>query len=301
MSWDLAAARLREEIERPDPGLSGVLLAICLGDRLGTDVVACEAQLDDFAAQVRDLVISERVRDPSLPVVKSAPTPPVPVRNVTSKFALREVKAINTVLFDRAGFRGSVDDYHDPANSFLDRVLERRVGLPILLSAVYAETARRAAIPIVGVGFPGHFLVKHKGVTPPLVIDPFSRGRLLTPHGLQELLDATHSGSLRFRPQMLEAAGKRDVAIRVLRNLRGAYVRQKDMQRAFDTCDCFLSVAPEEPDGWLDRGRLRELRGDLRGAVSDFGEFLARTHSDADRAEVEAKVEAIRSVLSRLN
>ena len=117
-------------------------------------------------------------------------------------------RACGRLLGERHGFCGDAENYDDPDNSMLDLVLARRRGLPILLSVVYIEVARRADIPIAGVGFPGHFIVAHFGARPPLLMDPFHRGAILSADGGHEVV----------RP-----SAPHEIAMRMLNNLVGSY------------------------------------------------------------------------------
>jgi regulator of sirC expression with transglutaminase-like and TPR domain len=99
-----------------------------------------------------------------------------------------EAEECRLLLGERSGFTGNRKEYDHPDNSMLDLVLARRTGLPILLSVVYVEVARRAGIPLAGVGLPGHFVVGHFGADPPLLLDPFSRGRLVRAEAEPELV-----------------------------------------------------------------------------------------------------------------
>src|SRR5689334_10023456 len=98
------------------------------------------------------------------------------------------IEKINSVLFDVMGFRGNTENYYDPRNSFFNDVLERRVGIPITLSAVYLEVSRRLDLPIVGVGMPGRFLVKYRTPKEELILDPFNRGEILSRESCRQLL-----------------------------------------------------------------------------------------------------------------
>src|SRR3989441_12935258 len=102
--------------------------------------------------------------------------------------------AIGEHLFRACGFHGNTEDYHDPRNSFLNDVLERRTGIPISLSVVFIEVSRRLGVPVEGVGFPGHFLVRVAGHQGPLLLDPFFGGRPIDHDELVERLRALHGG-----------------------------------------------------------------------------------------------------------
>jgi len=128
-----------------------------------------------------------------------------------------EARACAQVLGERHGFAGDAEHYDDPANSMLDVVLERRRGLPIALSVVYVEVARRAGVGLAGVGLPGHFVVGHFGVSPPLLLDPFAGG-------------APVEGEV--PPEHVRAWSAHETALRMLNNLVGSYQRRGDVGAA---------------------------------------------------------------------
>jgi regulator of sirC expression with transglutaminase-like and TPR domain len=151
-------------------------------------------------------------------------------------------RVCSEVLGVRHGFQGDREDYDDPGNSMLDLVLERRRGLPILLSVVYIEVGRRADVPIGAVGLPGHFVVAHFGADPPLLLDPFERGQLVTAVVADEFL----------RPwRALE------IAMRMLNNLVSSYQRRANLTAAIRAASMRLSLPAE-------RSRTSTLRAELR-------------------------------------
>jgi regulator of sirC expression with transglutaminase-like and TPR domain len=151
-------------------------------------------------------------------------------------------RACSRLLGGQHGFRGDRENYDDPDNSMLDVVLTKRTGLPILLSVVYIEVARRAEIPIGGVGLPGHFVVAHFGAHPPLLLDPFERGALMGAPVGQEVLRP-------WRPH--------EIAMRILNNLLGSYERRADLTAAIRAASMRLTL-PTEP------GLEPALRAELR-------------------------------------
>src|SRR2546425_5827277 len=110
--------------------------------------------------------------------------------------AKSQIAHLNRLLFEEMGFRGNREEYDDPRNSFLNDVLDRRVGIPITLSTVYLEVGRRIGCRLAGVAFPGHFLVRHTGreAMPDILIDPFNRGQILTEKECQALLMGRYGG-----------------------------------------------------------------------------------------------------------
>jgi regulator of sirC expression with transglutaminase-like and TPR domain len=144
-----------------------------------------------------------------------------------------EVEAVVAVLGERHGFRGDRRRYDDPANSMLDLVLERRRGLPILLSVVYVEVARRAGIPLAAVGLPGHFVCGHMGAPQPLLLDPFDGGRALESVARMDLV----------RPWTAH-----ETVLRILNNLVAGYERRADLAHAIRAAELRLLVVAQEPE-----------------------------------------------------
>lgn len=158
-----------------------------------------------------------------------------------------EVEVVREVLGRRHGFVGDRDDYDHPRNSMLDQVLVRRSGLPILLSVVYVEAARRAGIELVGVGLPGHYVVGHFGRRPALLLDPFDRGApLASPESVE-----------------LAQAGAHQTALRMLNNLVGSYQRRHDLARAIRAAELRLVLPLEARDLATLGVELQALRATL--------------------------------------
>ncbi len=135
------------------------------------------------------------------------------------------------LLYEEAGFRGNVSEYYDPRNSFLNEVLERRLGIPITLAMVLIGVCRRAGVEAQGVSFPGHFLVRSvDGEGRPLFIDPFD-GRLLDSMSLQLLYEQATGDPSDVDPGCLEPAGRRQILARLLNNLRAIYEVRGDSKR----------------------------------------------------------------------
>jgi len=161
---------------------------------------------------------------------------------------LEEAEACRAHLAERHGFRGGEEEYDHPDNSMLDLVLERRRGLPILLSVVYLEVGRRAGIPLRGVGLPGHYVVGHFGAEPPVLLDPFGGGVLLPWFGAREAL----------RPWSAHMT-----ALRMLNNLVGAYEARFDLGRAIRAAELRLVLPLEERMREELAAQLRALRAQL--------------------------------------
>lgn len=167
-------------------------------------------------------------------------------------------RAISDCLFERLGFCGNTDDYYDPRNSFLADVLDRRTGIPISLSVLYLEVARRVGVLAQGVNFPGHFLVRVAIEDAWLFLDPFTSGRTLTPSDLEALLRKTTSPDAVLEPSVIAAATKRQIVSRMLVNLAGIYGRNGDLPRSLDVLERLAVLEPTNPRIARDLAQLRE-------------------------------------------
>jgi regulator of sirC expression with transglutaminase-like and TPR domain len=167
-------------------------------------------------------------------------------------------RAISDLLFDRLGFRGNIDDYYDPRNSFLCDVLDRRTGIPISLSVLYLEVSRRVGVLAQGVNFPGHFLVRVAIEDAWLFVDPFSGGRALTPSDLEALLRKTTTPDAVLEPSVIAAVTKRQILARMLVNLAGIYGRNGDLPRSLDVLERLAVLEPNNPRISRDLTQLRE-------------------------------------------
>ena len=166
------------------------------------------------------------------------------------------IAALNRFLFDDLRFHGNRRFYGDPRNSYLTQVIERRLGLPITLSVLYGEVARRVGLPVEGIGLPGHFIVRHRDRGGVRYIDPFHQGRLLTVEDCRNLVADLSNGALELQPAMLEPVDARQILTRMLINLKNAYVQEGQFDRAIPVVERLLDLAPDEPAHLRDLGLL---------------------------------------------
>ncbi len=155
--------------------------------------------------------------------------------------------ALSEYLFDEVGFRGNREDYYDPRNSFLNEVLSRRLGIPITLSLVYIEVGKRLGVPLVGVGMPGHFMVRISSGQEDLVIDPFHRGILLSEKECAQRLQEIAGAAVPWDRSYLAPISNRELIERVLLNLRGIYVGMHDQPRALRATEWLLALQSQSP------------------------------------------------------
>ena len=196
----------------------------------------------------------------------------------------RSIAALNYVLFQKCAFRGNRDDYFDAKNSFLNEVIDRRIGIPITLSILYMEVARRIGLPLLGVGFPGHFLVKYLDDREEIVIDPFNGGDIRTPDSLQQLLTGLYGKPVALSPQLLDPVTKRQILRRMLNNLKFIYLRQRDFVKALAALDRMTIAEPNLAEDLRERGQVYLALEYFPQAKADFESYL-RLAPDAPDAE----------------
>ena len=204
------------------------------------------------------------------------------------------IKALNTQLFFEEGLRGNAGEYYDPRNSFLNEVLERKSGIPITLSVLYMEVGRRLGLSLAGVGFPGHFLVKYVGPDEECILDPFAGGAALTEEQLAAKLKSMYGDNNPFMaqiPQLLTPATKKEILIRMLRNLKGVYLQKGDFTRALSIIDRILLIAPDVAIEVRDRGAVQQRLGRMQGAVRDFKKYLKLAPNAEDAANIRALIQ----------
>lgn len=253
-----------------DFDLAEAALLIAQEEQPELDVAAYLQRLDALAAEVR-----ARAPEPSTPAATLA--------------------RLNEFLFHEERLSGNAADYYDPRNSFLNEVLDRKIGIPITLSVIYMEVGRRLGMNIFGVGFPGHFLVKYTGPDGEVILDPFHGGVSLTHDQLaQKLRDMYGEGNpfLTQIPRLLTPASKREILVRMLRNLKGVYLQKNDFSRALNAIDRIVLVDPTIATEFRDRGAVRQRLGHLQAATQDFRRYLQMAPQAPD-------AEAIRSLLVR--
>ncbi len=223
--------------------------------------------------------------------------------------AEERVVALNEFLFGEMGFSGNVEDYYDPRNSYLNDVIDRKTGIPITLAVLYMELGRRIDLPLEGVSFPGHFMVRLKLRRGTLVLDPFCGGAPQSEDELRDRLrrvipsgaaDGVPVGELPLE-QFLEPASKRQILARVLRNLKGIYREADEPQRMLDVLNRMLVLAPEASAELRDRGIVYQRLECYRAALKDLSDYAEREPEAPDMDEVRVRVVELSALCARLN
>jgi len=214
---------------------------------------------------------------------------------------LQIAQKINEVLFGQLGFRGNTEDYYDPRNSFFNDVMERRIGIPITLSAVYMEIARRLEFPLSGVGMPGHFLVKYSDRAQEFFLDPFNRGEVLSQSDCEARLKQLYGDSLQFSEQLLDAVTHRQILARMLNNLKAIYLKDQTYDKGLAIVDMMVLVDPENPDQYRDRGLLRLRLRQFEKAARDLEHYMKVAPAAADRADIEDHLKKLKRIQAMMN
>ena len=271
------AALVGQEVEDESIDLVRAALAIAQSEYPKLDAHAYSARIDDLARRVKRLVPD--LGDPS-----------------------GSIAALNRVLFEEEGFCGNTKDYYDPRNSFLNDVLDRKLGIPITLAVVYMEVARRVGFPLAGVGMPGHFLLKHYDVEGrEILIDPFNRGSILSANDCQQRLDELYGGQMPLQPEFLMAVSRRQVLIRMLNNLRSIYLSGRNFRKALPIVDLILAIYPRSPEDVKQRAMLRWSLGQSRGALADLEDYLKMSPEASDADEIRQTANSLRRMMATMN
>lgn len=211
-------------------------------------------------------------------------------------YPLKIIQTINRYLYEDLGFSGNSEDYYDPCNSFLNDVIDRRTGIPISLALLYLAIAERIEFPMVGIGMPGHFLIRPAvNEEMEIFVDAFHNGEILFPQDCQERLNQLAGQPVEMRPQFLEAVSPRQFLARMLTNLKGIYLNQGKIEKCLAMIERILILFPDAAYELRDRGiiyfqthRWIEARQDLEG-------YLDQVPAANDRDLIQQLLDQIES------
>ncbi|MCC7361758.1 MAG: transglutaminase family protein [Anaerolineales bacterium] len=209
--------------------------------------------------------------------------------------------ALAEFLFGAYGLRGNADNYADPRNSYLNQVLDRRLGIPISLSVIYLEVGARLGLPVAGVGLPGHFIVRAGGADQPAYLDPFHGGRVLSRDDCRELVRSAAGLSGAFDPAWLAPTPPRNIVARMLNNLRAFYISVEDWSLAIAMLERLVLLQPDVPGHVRDLGVLHYRAGSFRQASRLLDDYLKRAPQAADADTVRRGRDLMLEELARLN
>ena len=203
------------------------------------------------------------------------------------------ISMLNHYLFRELGYAGNRDDYYDPRNSFLNDVIDRRIGIPITLSILYVEIGRRVGVNLQGVSFPGHFLVKYVTDQGVIVLDPFNSGISLSEADLRERLRQSGGGVDNLDMPLgalLRPATPHEIMVRLARNLKAIYTDAGELEKAVAMTSLILCVNPDDARELRDRATMYRQLFCYRAALADFERLV---EIDVDAAEDDGIRETI--------
>ena len=233
-------------------------------------------QLDEMADTVR-----ERIQETTLPE--------------------QHIAELNRYLFEEKGFIGNTDNYYALGNNFLNFVLDKKTGIPITLGVVYIEVGRRAGLPLVGVNFPGHFLVKYQREHLDILLDVFENGSFMCEDALQAKLQDTLGDSASLESSMLAEATDKEILARILRNLTRAYTLLEHYDKALIAAERITWLLPNTTADYRLLGYLHYKNYAYSESIAAFEKYLQITESPPDAAAIERDIQHLQKLLSRLN
>ncbi|MFQ5995747.1 MAG: SirB1 family protein [Acidiferrobacterales bacterium] len=264
-----AAERFKELVKNSDESLdlAEAALLIAQEEYPDLDITAYLQRLDEFAGAVRARISSDAVPE-----------------NV--------IATMNYFLFKEMGFAGNTGDYYDPRNSFLNEVLDRRLGIPLTLSILYIEVGQRLGLDLEGISFPGHFLVKLRLAKGEVVLDPYEGGVSLSEEDLGQRLIQAFGGKLPKVPlaRLLEGAPKKEILVRMLRNLKNIYVEKEMFAKALCAIDRILLTTPGLATELRDRALVYERLECAQAAIDDYRRYLELEPEAADSEDIRVRM-----------
>ncbi|MDF1819015.1 MAG: tetratricopeptide repeat protein [Immundisolibacteraceae bacterium] len=265
-----ARRRFARLVEAGEPlDLTEIALTIAQEERPDLELAACRESLRELVESYRE------IRD-----------------SVGPTSARDEARLLCRFLAEEQGYQGNSEEYYDPDNSYIDQVLERRMGIPITLALLYIHVGRGVGLQVEGVGFPGHFLVAVEVGSERSLIDPFS-GRLVTETGLRELLDQHQGPAVPLQDDFSQPITGREMVLRMLNNLKGVYHQHGDYPRLLACCDRILLLEPNDVNLLLQRIAVYQRLQQPGLALAELGRLRAKVGNAEFRQRLEQMMLAI--------
>ena len=240
------------------------------------NIEACLHELDKMADTVQ-----ERIQSTTLPE--------------------QHIAELNRYLFEEKGFIGNVDNYYALGNNFLNVVLKKKTGIPITLGVVYIEVGRRAGLPLVGVNFPSHFLVKYQREHLDILLDVFENGVFMDDDRLRAKLQANFGEDVSLERNMLAETTDKEILARILRNLTRAYTLLEQYEKALTAAERITWLLPNAPGDYRTLGYLYYKNHAYGESITAFETYLQLAGKTPDTAAIEQNIQHLQKLLSRLN
>lgn len=210
------------------------------------------------------------------------------------RYPMRIVKAINDYLYEDLGFVGNTRDYYDPCNSFLNDAIARRTGIPITLALIYLEIAKRLDFPMVGIGMPGHFLVRPEFEGAGIFVDAFNQGEVLFTEDCEQRLQQIYGPSVLMRPEFLKPVTRKQFLGRMLTNLKMIYLNRGDSEKCLGAIERILLLFPDSPLELRDRGLFFYQNGRWTEARRDLQIYVDQIPQAEDASVIRQILDRIR-------
>jgi regulator of sirC expression with transglutaminase-like and TPR domain len=248
-------------------------------------------QIDELAQRVRTLL------GLAPPLAGGSAAPPAQ----DAQQLLDVIGALNEVLFQQERFQGNREDYYNPANSFLNDVLERHTGLPITLSLLYIEVGRRVGVRFEGIGLPFHFVVGCLLPQGRIYIDPFEAGRIYNARECRERVRRMPGNRGKLYAQWFEPIGARNLLARLLNNLKHIYITAEDYARALVMCDHLVLLLPQAPLERRERGAVHLQLKHYTRALQDLSAYAELAPAGQDTEEIRRQIKTLRQIIAKMN
>lgn len=213
----------------------------------------------------------------------------------TSRYPMKVITTINDYLFTDLGYSGNQTDYYDPRNSYLNDLLDRRTGIPITLCVLYLEIAKRLDFPMVGIGMPGHFIIRPAIDDMDLYVDPFHQGEILFTADCQTRLSQVYGRPVELKPEMLAPVSTLQILYRMLTNLKMVYLRLEQFEQALAMVDRLLLLNPGNIHEIRDRGLILYELARWSESVIDLEAYLKESPMDTDSRTIGQLLTYIRT------
>ena len=266
------------QLEDSSIELDRVALLIAAEEYPSLDVEEYLSLLDELAANSRRRMTADELNDPLLSA---------------------EILALH--LFGEGRFAGNSKDYYDARNSFLNDVIDRGRGIPIALSVVFIEVARRLGIQLYGVGLPGHFLIKYTDTVNEIFFDPFNGGKILMEDDCRQKVEEMYQGRVPFHASFLKAFTKKQILSRMLQNLKGVYFNIGELNKALEAIERLLLLNPDSMEEIRDRGLVNFAMKKYAISRPDLEAYLQALPNAQDQEQVRKALNELRQKQAQLN
>jgi regulator of sirC expression with transglutaminase-like and TPR domain len=254
-------------------------LCIAQDDDPALDLTACAIEIDKFAARLNQRLPKDIAQIPKL-------------------------RLLNHFFYQELGFAGNVNDYYDPDNSYLHKVLISRKGIPISLAVIYMELAQQIGLQVKGISFPGHFLMKVPVKSGDIIIDPFN-GASLSREEIEQRLEpyikSEQEHSELSLTRLLADAEPREILVRMLRNLKALFAEHPDWQQFLNVQKRLMILLPDDMNERRDRGLAYAHLDCPQAALQDIEAYIAAYPDAKDGEKLRSLLPDLRAASRKLN